>query len=70
MLAEQPVAEKPAATDYDKSYQESAVKSLNACQPYKLPIEYYDEWKLFVPVFSEKRAVGAFAPTPTICRGC
>jgi colicin import membrane protein len=69
MLAEQPVAEKPATSDYEKAYQESAARSLDACQPYKLPIEYYDEWKLFIPVFSE-RAAGGFTPAPSICRGC
>jgi hypothetical protein len=54
MLAEQPVVEKPAASGYEKAYQASAVKALNACQPYKLPIEHYDEWKHFAPVFSER----------------
>jgi len=72
MLAEQPVAEKPATSDYEKAYQESAVKSLDACQPYNLPIEYYEEWKYFAPVFSEKKgkAADGFTPTPSICRGC
>ena len=48
LLAEQPVAENPATSDYHTEYRKSAVQALNACQPYKLPIEYYDEWKLFV----------------------
>jgi hypothetical protein len=39
-LAEQPVAESPANSDSVTTYQKSAIKALNACQPYKLPIEY------------------------------
>jgi colicin import membrane protein len=73
MLAEQPVVEKPATSDYDRAYQASAVRALNACQPYKLPIEYYDEWKLFAPVFSEKNRKAKddlFYRLPSICKGC
>ncbi|MBA2400731.1 MAG: hypothetical protein H0V72_18905, partial [Bradyrhizobium sp.] len=74
LLAEQPVAEKPATSDYDKAYHESAVKALNACQPYKLPIEYFDEWKFFVPLFSERNRKAADdlfnTRSPSICRGC
>jgi hypothetical protein len=74
LLAEQPMAEKPATSDYDKAYQESAVKALNACQPYKLPIENYDEWKHFVPVFSERNRKAADdlfnTRSPSICKGC
>jgi colicin import membrane protein len=74
MLTEQPLAESPATSDYVKAYQQSAVRALNACQPYKLPAEYYEEWKLFVPVFSGRKANptdGLFnARTPSICQGC
>lgn len=73
MLAEQPVVEKPATSDYDRAYQASAVRALNACQPYKLPIEYYDEWKLFAPVFSERNRKAKddlFYRLPSICKGC
>ena len=74
LLAEQPVAENPAISDYHTEYQKSAVQALNACQPYKLPIEYYDEWKFFIPIFSErdrKAKDDLFYPrNPSICRGC
>jgi hypothetical protein len=81
MLAEQPVGEKPAASDYEKAYHASAVKALNACQPYKFPIEHYEEWKHFAPVFSEqgrpvfseqdRNATDLFKPPNlSICRGC
>ena len=74
LLMEQPVADTPATSEFDTAYQKSAVKALNECQPYKLPIEHYDEWKYFMPVFSEKKgkAPDGLFPTrsPSICRGC
>ena len=86
LLMEQPVAEKPATSDYAIAYQKSALKALNDCQPYKLPIENYDEWKYFAPVFTEdktkagpenkaksdgKALDGLFnSRTLSICRGC
>ena len=70
----------PAATDYSKAYQKTALRAIIECQPYALPAEYYDEWKHFMPVFVEpsgtsnekgKRPAGLFATrTPSICRGC
>ena len=80
LLMEQPVTDTPATSDFDTAYQKSAIKALNECQPYKLPIEAYDEWKYFLPVFSERKgkserkgeaADGLFTTrTPSICRGC
>lgn len=71
---EQPLPESPATSDYATAYQKSAIKALNECQPYSLPIEYYDEWKHFAPVFSERKGKAAdgllFGLTPSICRGC
>jgi hypothetical protein len=73
-LMEEPLADSPATSDYVTAYQKSAIKALNECQPYRLPIEYYDEWKYFVPIFSErdrKASDGLFSTrTPSICRGC
>jgi hypothetical protein len=74
LLMEPPVIDTPATSDFDKAYQKSAVKALNGCQPYKLPIEDYEEWKYFAPVFTErggKTADGLFTTrSPSICRGC
>ena len=50
-----PVATANAATPYLKTYQESALRAINQCQPYKLPEVYYDEWKFFEPTFREQR---------------
>ena len=73
-LLEPPLPDGPASSDFATAYQNSAIKALNECQPYKLPIEYYDEWKHFAPVFSERKGKAAdgllFGRTPSICRGC
>ena len=45
------VLEEAPATAYLKIYQESAVRAIIACQPYRLPAAFYDEWKYFAPVF-------------------
>ena len=56
VLLESPVLEAPAATPASQSYQKSLLQALADCQPYKLPLDYYAEWKYFAPVFSERRA--------------
>ncbi|WP_375787093.1 hypothetical protein ACE10Z_05860 [Bradyrhizobium sp. Pha-3] len=74
----------PATSDYARAYQASALRAITECQPYHLPAEYYDQWKKFQPVFTER----PFAPTPaaapagepadklsntralSICKGC
>jgi hypothetical protein len=70
----------PTASDYSQAYQKSALRAITECQPYTLPIEYYDQWKHFIPVFLElpvppkekgKPAAGLFdTRTRSICRGC
>ena len=42
------------ATPYLRVYQESALRAILECQPYKLPAALYEEWKYFAPVFKEK----------------
>ncbi len=49
-----PVPEGVPATPYLRVYQESALRAIIECQPYKLPAAFYDEWKYFAPVFKEK----------------
>jgi outer membrane biosynthesis protein TonB len=49
-----PVPEGVPATPYLRVYQESALRAILECQPYKLPAALYDEWKYFAPVFKEK----------------
>jgi outer membrane biosynthesis protein TonB len=49
-----PVPEGVPATPFLRVYQESALRAIIECQPYKLPAAFYDEWKYFAPVFKEK----------------
>jgi outer membrane biosynthesis protein TonB len=49
-----PVPEGVPATPFLRVYQESALRAILECQPYKLPAALYEEWKYFAPVFKEK----------------
>jgi outer membrane biosynthesis protein TonB len=49
-----PVPEGVPATPFLRVYQESALRAIIECQPYKLPPALYEEWKYFAPVFKEK----------------
>jgi outer membrane biosynthesis protein TonB len=50
-----PVPEGSPATPYLRVYQESALRAIIECQPYNLPPDYFDEWRYFTPVFTERR---------------
>jgi colicin import membrane protein len=50
-----PVPEGTPDTPYLRVYQESALRAIIECQPYRLPAAYFDEWKYFAPVFTERR---------------
>jgi colicin import membrane protein len=50
-----PVPEGSPATPYLRVYQESALRAIIECQPYNLPPDYFDEWKYFTPVFTERK---------------
>ena len=49
-----PVPEGVPSTPFLRVYQESALRAIIECQPYKLPAAFYEEWKYFAPVFKEK----------------
>jgi outer membrane biosynthesis protein TonB len=49
-----PVPIGTPATPYLRVYQESALRAIIECQPYKLPAALFDEWKSFEPVFQER----------------
>jgi outer membrane biosynthesis protein TonB len=49
-----PVPEGVPSTRFLQIYQESALRAILECQPYKLPPALYEEWKYFAPVFKEK----------------
>jgi colicin import membrane protein len=51
-----PVAISNPTTPYFRVYQESALRAIIECAPYKLPTAFFDEWKFFEPVFTERRS--------------
>jgi outer membrane biosynthesis protein TonB len=51
-----PVPEETPATPYLRVYQESALRAIIECQPYNLPAAYFEEWKFFAPVFTERKS--------------
>jgi outer membrane biosynthesis protein TonB len=50
-----PVPEGTPSTPYLRVYQESALRAIIECQPYNLPAAFFDEWKYFSPVFTERK---------------
>src|ERR1700722_3095372 len=50
-----PVPEGTPATPYLRVYQERALRAIIECQPYNLPAAYFEEWKYFAPVFTERK---------------
>ncbi|MBR0697969.1 protein TolA [Bradyrhizobium lablabi] len=50
-----PVPESTPPTPYLRVYQESALRAIIECQPYNLPAAWFDEWKYFAPVFTERK---------------
>jgi colicin import membrane protein len=50
-----PVPEGSPSTPYLRVYQESALRAIIECQPYKLPAAFFEEWKYFAPVFTEQK---------------
>jgi len=50
-----PAPEGTPSTPYLRVYQESALRAIIECQPYNLPAAFFDEWKYFAPVFTERK---------------
>ena len=51
-----PTSVSNPSTPYFRVYQESALRAIIECQPYNLPAAFFDEWKFFEPVFTERRS--------------
>jgi outer membrane biosynthesis protein TonB len=49
-----PVPLPGSGTPYFRVYQESARRAIIECQPYNLPAQFFNEWKFFEPVFTER----------------
>jgi outer membrane biosynthesis protein TonB len=54
-LETSPLPEGTPATPYLRVYQESALRAIIECQPYNLPAAYFDEWKYFGGLFTERK---------------
>jgi outer membrane biosynthesis protein TonB len=54
-LESAPIPEGSPSTPYLRVYQESALRAIIECQPYNLPAAFFDEWKYFSPVFTERK---------------
>jgi colicin import membrane protein len=50
-LEAMPVAIGSASTPYLRVLQDSGLRAIVACQPYKLPVAFFEEWKFFEPAF-------------------
>jgi hypothetical protein len=48
-----PIIASVATTPHAKAFEQSALRAVIACQPYKLPDALFDEWRHFEPVFGE-----------------
>jgi outer membrane biosynthesis protein TonB len=55
-LESMPVPEGAPTTPYLRVYQESAMRAIIECQPYNLPAAYFEEWKFFAPVFTDRKS--------------
>jgi colicin import membrane protein len=53
-LESMPVMRGSATTPFQRVFQESGARAIIACQPYKLPPAFFEEWKFFYPVFDSK----------------
>ncbi|MCP4618081.1 MAG: protein TolA [Bradyrhizobium sp.] len=53
-LEAMPVPDGAPSTPYARAYSDSAMRAIIACQPYKLPAQFFEEWRAFTPVFQER----------------
>jgi outer membrane biosynthesis protein TonB len=53
-LEAMPVAQTPSGTAFQRVFQESGLRAIIECAPYRLPPAFFDEWKYFNPVFDSR----------------
>jgi outer membrane biosynthesis protein TonB len=53
-LEAMPVAQTPQGTAFQRVFQESGLRAIIECAPYRLPPAFFDEWKYFNPVFDSR----------------
>jgi colicin import membrane protein len=53
-LEAMPVAQAAPSSPFQRVFQESGLRAIIECAPYRLPAEFFEEWKFFYPVFDDK----------------
>ena len=54
MLETMPVAQTAPGSAYQRVFQESGLRAIIECAPYRLPDSFFEEWKFFNPVFDSR----------------
>jgi colicin import membrane protein len=54
MLEAMPAAQTTPASPFQRAFQESGLRAIIACAPYRLPPAFFEEWKYFNPVFDSR----------------
>ena len=53
-LETMPVAQTAPGSAYQRVFQESGLRAIIECAPYRLPDSFFEEWKFFNPVFDSR----------------
>jgi outer membrane biosynthesis protein TonB len=53
-LEAMPVAQTPPGSAFQRVFQESGLRAIIDCAPYRLPPQFFDEWKFFYPYFDSR----------------
>jgi outer membrane biosynthesis protein TonB len=53
-LEAMPVAQSAPGSPYQRVFQESGLRAIIECAPYRLPDSFFEEWKYFNPVFDSR----------------
>jgi outer membrane biosynthesis protein TonB len=53
-LETMPIAQASPSSAFQRVFQESGLRAIIDCAPYRLPPVFFDEWKFFYPVFDSR----------------
>ena len=53
-LEAMPAAQTSPASPFQRVFQESGLRAIIECAPYRLPAAFFEEWKFFNPVFDSR----------------
>ena len=54
MLEAMPAAQTAPGSPFQRVFQESGLRAIIDCAPYRLPPAFFEEWKYFNPVFDSR----------------